>query len=329
MRSFAFCSDSGLASKLATSLRYARAGLVLTLLLAGFRPALALDGDTPSNGQPLKMFNSLDEALRDGLDRLKAGDPKSSVRALTYAADGGQPLAQWQLGRMYASGEGVPKDDIKAFHYYEALVEAYDEDDPNRANSSAVSNAFIAVGLYCLTGIPGSDVKPDSLRAREMFQYAAMNFRDREAQYRLARLYMDGAPGLEKNNKVAAHWLALAAEKRHLPAQAYLGHLLFQGDGVPRQRARGLMWLMIARNGAAPGDAWIRDLYAKDMALAENDDREMARIYVEERTHPVAMARNGGPFGLIDALSPFSRLFSSAPMSAFETNDQPPESGQK
>ena len=61
-----------------------------------------------------------------------AGDAQSSVQALTYAADGGQPLAQWKLGRMYARGEGVPRDDAKAYAYFERLVESYNEDDPDR-----------------------------------------------------------------------------------------------------------------------------------------------------------------------------------------------------
>ena len=55
------------------------------------------------------------------------------------------------------------------------------------------------------------------------------NFGDPDAEYNLARMYMDGAAGLTKNNMRAARWLALAAEKHHHPAQALLGHLLFAG----------------------------------------------------------------------------------------------------
>jgi hypothetical protein len=53
--------------------------------------------------------------------------------------------------------------------------------------------------------------------------------------------------------------------------------MLFLGDGVPRQRARGLMWLELAKDAApAPSDAWIRDLYQRDLASASDGDRQAA-----------------------------------------------------
>ena len=103
--------------------------------------------------------------MRVGVDDLKAGDAAASVAALTYAAESGQAIARWKLGEMYADGDGVPRDDVKAYHYFNQMVEDYDEDEPDRRNLSAISNAFVAVGVYCLTGIPDSDVRADP-RAR-------------------------------------------------------------------------------------------------------------------------------------------------------------------
>ena len=60
------------------------------------------------------------------------------------------------------------------------MVEDYDEDQPDRRNLSAISNAFVAVGVYCLNGIPNSEVRPDPQRAHELFQYAATIFGDPE-----------------------------------------------------------------------------------------------------------------------------------------------------
>ena len=256
-------------------------------LLVSFVPAFALDGSNAST-PPAKIspetFTSTQEALRAGVDDLQAGDAKSSVRALTYAADGGEPLARWKLGSMYATGELVPRDDALAYKYFEQLVESYNEDDFDRRDIPAISNAFVAIGAYSLSGIPNSAIVSDPERAFEMFQFAATNFGDPEAQYRLARMYLDGAAGLAKDNMRAARWLALAAEKGHHGAQAVLGHLLFTGEGVPRQRARGLMWLMIAKAGAkATKDGWIHDLQTKDFAVATDDDREAAAAYLSAR----------------------------------------------
>jgi TPR repeat protein len=310
-------------------------GVALALLfaLAGSFSAFALDGSQPTTLDkiPLKLFKSAQQALRAGIDDLRAGDAKSSVEALKYAAAGGQSLAQWKLGRMYAQGQGVPHDDYQAYQYFDQLIQSYNEDEPDRRDISAVSNAFVAVGVYCLNGIANTEMKPDPERALEMFQYAATNFGDPDAQYNLARMYMDGSAGLTKNNMRAARWLALAAEKHHHPAQALLGHLLFVGEGVPRQRARGLMWLTVAKSAAqGPKDDWMIDLYAKDYAVASDDDRQVAALYLSDHAGsgglpppPDAVATRG----LLPALGnfpPAPRLFEGAPMAAFGAPDEPP-----
>jgi uncharacterized protein len=257
------------------------------LLLLASVPALAFDGST-SNG-PTKIspknFASAEQALRVGIDDLNAGNAASSVAALTYAAEGGQPIARWKLGEMYADGVGVAQDDLKAYHYFEQLVEEYDEDSPDQRNRGAISNAFVAVGLYSLNGIPNSDVHADPERARELFQYAATTFGNPDAQYNLAHMYIVGAGGLGKDKITAGRWLGLACEKGHRPSQVLLGHMLFIGDGVPQQKARGLMWLQIARNGAeSPKEDWIRETYQNDYAAASDADRQTATAMLDARS---------------------------------------------
>jgi hypothetical protein len=128
------------------------------VLILSSAPAFAFDGSTPDAPAKIspKSFTSPEQALRAGIDDLKAGDVAGSVPALTYAAEGGQPIARWKLGEMYADGVGVGRDDVKAYHYFNQLVEDYDEDAPDQRNRAATSNAFVAVGVYSLTGIPSS-----------------------------------------------------------------------------------------------------------------------------------------------------------------------------
>ena len=223
------------------------------------------------------------EALRVGVDDLRAGDAKSSVQALTYAAEGGEPLARWKLGSMYASGEVVPRDDVMAYKYFEQLVESYDEDALEPRDIGAISSAYVRVGVYSLTGIPNSEITPDPVRALEMFQFAAANFGDPEAEYRLARMYLDGS-AIPRDAIQAARWLKLAAEKNHMEAQAVLGQLLFAGlDEVQRQRGCGLMWLAVASEAAgdAKKNAWIKDLYSTALTSASDLDRQAAGIFLE------------------------------------------------
>jgi uncharacterized protein len=278
-------------------LRRRLAFAVIGTLSFGLAPALGFDG-TASNA-PEKIpgnFTDPQQALRVGVDDLRAGDAVASVAALTYAAEGGQAIARWKLGEMYADGDGVPRDDVKAYHYFDQMVEDYDEDQPDRRNLGAISNAFVAVGVYCLNGIPNSDVRADPRRAHELFQYAATIFNDPNAQYNLAQMYRVGAGGVAKDSVAAVRWLAMAAEKGHPPSEALLGHMLFTGEGVPQQRARGLMWLGFARDAAPdPKDAWIRDLYQRDLELASDGDRQAATVMHDTRAKgapPLAPARD-------------------------------------
>ena len=250
-------------------------------------PAFALDGTTTPNGQkitPGRTFKSAREALRVGVDDLQAGDAQSSVQALTYAAEGGETLAQWKLGSIFSAGEVVPRNDALAYKYFEELVDNYDEEETDQRSLTAISNAFVKVGLYNLSGIAGSPVKADPERAVEMFEIAATRFGDPEGEYHLARMFIDGVGGLEKDKMRAAKWLGLASEKGHRGAQALLGHMLFRGDGVPRQAARGLMWLTIANASAkTPKDAWIHDLAAKDLGAANENERGAAAAFLSAR----------------------------------------------
>ena len=267
--------------------RAAIVGGIASLLIFGCSTARALDASTaaPDDKPQIAGFANPMQALHQAMAGYRAGDVKSSVEAFKYAAANGNPLARWKLGRMYADGDGVPQDDLKAFQYFSQIIQNYDEEDASARDISIVSNAFVALGVYDLSGIVNTDVKPDPERALEMFQYAALNFGSADAQYNLARLYLDGAPNIQKDVRQAARWMALAAEKNHKEAQALLGHMLFNGfEGVPHQRAKGLMWLTLAREMATdPKDAWIVDLYNKAAASASEADRQVALLYVEDR----------------------------------------------
>jgi uncharacterized protein len=269
-------------------------------------PAIALDGSNAGSGKsaPLTGFSSGQEALRVGEEDLRAGKKEASVAALSYAAESGQVIARWKLGQMYAKGDGVPHDDTKAFHYFNELVEDYDEDHPDPKDLSAISDAFVAVGVYCLNGIPNSDVTPDPRRAHELFQYAATAFADPNAQYNLAHMYMIGAGGVGKDTVAALRWLALAAKAGHPPSQALLGHMLFIGNGVLDQKAQGLMWLELANDGAANTKGkWIRDLYQRDFRDANDTERLAAASLRDARAKGIPSP--AAPRSVTSFLQPF------------------------
>jgi TPR repeat protein len=252
-------------------------------LVAAARPAPALDAPAPLRPPaPVAAFGSARDALRAGVRDYNAGNKTGAAQALEYAATQGDALALWKLGRMYADGDGVPHDELKAFEYFSKIADESEELGPESPNAGVVSSALVALGSYFLEGIKNSYVKRDYARAHEMFHTAASLYGDPNAQYNLARLYLDGV-GVPADVRQAARWFNLAAEKGHRQAQALLGHLLANGEGVPRQRALGLMWLTMARDAADPAkDQWISTLYDKAVAGATDRDRETALAYLDQ-----------------------------------------------
>lgn len=254
--------------------------------LNGGAPARALDekkAAAPVAAAP-QVFQNPQQALGKYMEGYRAGDKSSSLDALRYAADGGEPLARWKLGSMYAAGDGVPHDDKKAYEYFAQIVEDYDDSAPNPRQRGVVASAFVALGAYSLTGIANSRVSRDPLRAVEMFTVAATEFADPHAQYNLGRMYLDG-DGVKKDARRGARWLKLAADKHHMESQAVLGHLYFSGaEGLQRQRAIGLMYLTLARDAITDRkkDKWIVDLYDGAASSANDLDRQAALVYLEQ-----------------------------------------------
>jgi hypothetical protein len=263
--------------------------LALGALMLPAAPTFAFDGapgtvapvnvELPPTAAGTEPKLSAIEAFRSGTAALRSGDTKGGLTSLEYAAANGHAVAQWKLGRMYAEGTGVTRDDVRAFEYFRGIANAHAEDSPGTPQARFVANAFVALGSYYLDGIPNA-LKPDPDRAREMFAYAASYFGDADAQYNLGRIYMEGTVG-PKDPKLAARWLGLAANKGQYQAQALLGTMLFKGEVVPRQSARGLMWLTLASDAAGPQDTWIKELHAAAFKQATDEDRSLALMYIE------------------------------------------------
>jgi len=239
-------------------------------------PVLAFDG-SPVNSEatiPVAAAGAQPGAAAALKKAIPPGPDDGAVQAYATVGD------EWKLGRMYADGNGVTQDDLRAFEYFSRIANAHAEDSPSEPQATIVANAFVALGRYYLSGIPNSTIKADPRRAREMFSYAASYFGNADAQYDLARLYLHAGSSRD-DFRYGTRWLGLAAQKGQHQAQALLGEMLFNGEQMPRQPARGLMWLTLARDSAGPDDVWIKESYNKAIAKASDDDRAMALQMLE------------------------------------------------
>jgi TPR repeat protein len=249
--------------------------LVLVGGLALAEPARALDPTAapPADASPVEFF-------REGTRAYFAGDKAKAVDAYGFAADLGHPVAQWKLGRMYQDGDGVAEDDLKAFELFSEVANAHADDAPQSPQAPFVASAFVQLGNYYLNGIQNTAIEPNVARARELYTYAASYFGDADAQFQLARLYLEVDPA-ERDPKLAARWLKLAAKKGHHGAQALLGQMLVEGNGVKRNVVAGLMWLTVARNSASVEDDWIRQEQEQAFSLASEKERRKATEMAE------------------------------------------------
>ena len=95
-------------------------------------------------------------------------------------------------------------------------------------------------------------------------------------------MLLEGAATGRPEPRLAMRWLSLAAEKGHVPAQAVLGRMLFMGEAMPRQPARGLMWLRVASENASPTrHAWVIEMHKKANDAASEDERRLAESQAE------------------------------------------------
>lgn len=242
----------------------------LALMMATV-PSEAFDGQPAAPGPINPSTMSPNEALRTGARQYYSGDKTAAISSLKYAAENGQTMAAWKLGDMYAKGDGVQEDDYKAFQYYSQIVRDHGNDSPDSPDAPFVSSAFVALGSYYLSGIDGAVIK-DEGQARRIFTHAASYYGDAAAQFHLGEMYR------ETNSRMAVRWYNLAALKGHVGAQAKLGETLYSLGSSDKKKARGLMWLTVARKQATGQDTtWINNLHEQYFAVAPEPVRAEAR----------------------------------------------------
>src|SRR5258707_12248008 len=90
----------------------------------------------------------------------------------------------------------------------------------------------------------GQGVSKDEVQAMKWYRLAA-DQRRADAQYQLGHLYYK-----QNNFAEAAKWFQLAADQGRADAQSNLGAMYAEGEGVPQDFVRALMWfsLSVAQN---------------------------------------------------------------------------------
>jgi TPR repeat protein len=199
------------------------------------------------------------------------------VRPLAQQED---PVAQYLLGKLYSSGEGVPVDEEQAIEWWRmaaeqglaaaqnelgvALADGWGvERDPQqavawmrKAAEQGMTTAQVNLGLMYLNGV---GVRRSETEAVRLFRQAAeqgMGW----AQYYLGIAYAEGR-GVTPNRTLAVQWTRRAAEQDYTQAQVSMGVFYMQGQAVRRDEARAIYWFArAAKHGDEPAGRQLKRL---------------------------------------------------------------------
>lgn len=208
-------------------------------------------------------FVSPEAALEQGIGAYQAGFYSIALPALTCAAEHGLFYGQYHLARLYADSESPLLDHRRAYELYRGIVEKHaatiDVDDD--ARSPYVGKAIAAYAGYWLRGLPEVGLQPNPEQAAFFLQQAATFFRNADAQFELAKLFLKGE-GVPEDRRKALHWLKILTDEAHAGAQAFFADLLWRGKVVSKDEQRALALITVAvENAPASERLWIEYIY--------------------------------------------------------------------
>jgi TPR repeat protein len=209
--------------------------------------------DDPSSFNPDTYLSG--HAFEDAAAAYNKGDYSTAARLYRPLADEGNLLAQYNLGLMYAKGQGVPRNDIEAVRWYRLAAD--------RGCDLAQYNLGLMYG-------DGQGVPKNEAEAMKWFRLAA----DQgyvAGQFNLGLMYAKGQ-GVPRNDIEAAKWYTLAANQGGAQAQHNLGLMYAEGQGVPKNEAEAVRWYRLAADqGAAIAQLNLGLMYIEGRGVPQND----------------------------------------------------------
>jgi TPR repeat protein len=173
----------------------------------------------------------------------------------TLASEQGLANAQYNLGFVYASGRGVAKNDQEAASWYRLAAE------------QGLANAQYNLGVMYGSG---EGVAKNDQEAVRWYRLAAEQGLAL-AQYNLGVMHGSGE-GVAKNDQEAVRWYRLAADQGNAFAQHNLGFMYEYGTGVAQSNQEAVRWYRLAaEQGLANAQYNLGVMYANGDGVAGND----------------------------------------------------------
>ena len=177
------------------------------------------------------------------------------LEVLKARAEQGDADATCNLGWIYTSGLGVPRDATAGIRWYLLAAEL---------GHAETQYFFGVVGLSA-----GGGVLEDEVEAVRWYHLAAEQGHA-GAQYSLGLAYDNGV-GVPEDDAEALRWYRLAAEQGNPAAQDNLGRLYAYGEGVPEDDVEAVrLYRLAAEQGDATGQVNLGGQYYNGDGVPED-----------------------------------------------------------
>ena len=225
---------------------------------------------TAYNGRPIDGMNDLrqrvsattpgDQAMLD-VWRI-TGEDGDFLQTLRRLGEGGNAYVMYRLGRMYATGIGVARDENEAVRWYRKGAAA--------GNMQAMTALAIAL-------LEGRGTGKDPQEAVRLLKVAA-DKDNLDAMYRLGVLYAQGEV-VAKDALEAVRLFTKAGEAGHAPSMVDLGLMFYNGEGVQVDLNKAAMWYKRAADlGNSSGMVNLGYLHQQGKGV-EQDDVAAVNLY--------------------------------------------------
>ncbi len=187
-------------------------------------------------------------------------DYEKALELYTKLSDEGNADAQTSLAYMYQMGQGVLKDDLKAYTLYERAIE------------KKQPYALFNMALLFDAGLGGVEQNP--VRAHGLFLEAAIGGVP-EAQYQVALQFERGIT-CAQNPSEAAFWYEEAAKRGHVEAFNNLGVCYKEGLGVEQNYHRAFVcFTRASEKNLAVAQYNLGQLYDAGLGVEEDHDKAL------------------------------------------------------
>ena len=175
-----------------------------------------------------------------------AADDGDFLQTLRRLADEGNAHVMYRLGRLYAAGNGVTRDNAMAAQWYRKGADA--------GNLSAMTALAIAL-------LEGRGVAMDEVEGLRRLNAAAAKDHP-EAMNRLGHILLAGKIA-NKDTLEAARLFTRAAEAGHAPSMVEIGVMYYNGTGVQADPSKSAMWYKqaadLGNSGGMVGLGWLHE----------------------------------------------------------------------